>query len=108
MLYPSSFAPSSSRPEPLAESFEIVSENLAQATTRLDGHGKKLRPWLQNFPPQTSPRSPLAPEFIGAQIKGVATTGASGWMLWDGTSRYRGTLEALDAVSKAATPDPTP
>ena len=108
MLYPSSFAPSSSRPEPLAESFEIVSENLAQATTRLDGHGKKLRPWLQNFPPQTSPRAPLAPEFIGAQIKGVATTGASGWMLWDGTSRYPGTLEALDAVSKAATPDPTP
>ena len=86
MLYPSSFAPSSSRPEPLAQSFEIVSENLAQATTRLDGRGKKLSPW----------------------IKGVATTGASGWMLWDGTSRYRGTLEALDAVSKAATPDPTP
>jgi hypothetical protein len=103
MLYPSSFAPSRRHPEPLEKSFELVSENLVQATSRLKGLGKKLRPWLQTFSAERSSRAPLAPAFIRSQIKGVAATHASGWMLWDGTSRYGGTLEALDDVSKDAT-----
>ena len=106
MLYPSSFAPSSRHPNPLEESFQLVSENLAQAITRLNGQGRKLRPWLQNFPAQESPRAPLPPTIIRSQIEGVRVTHASGWMLWDSTSRYENTPEALHDGAETGTPSP--
>ena len=106
MLYPSSFSPSGRHPEPLENSLELVSENLAQAISRLNGQGRKLRPWLQNFPAQESPRAPLPSTIIRSQIEGVAATHASGWMLWDGTSRYENTLEALRDSAETGTPSP--
>ena len=106
MLYPSSFRSSSRDPEPFDQSFDLVSKNLAQAISRLNGQGRKLRPWLQNFPARVSPRAPLLPTIIRSQIEGVRVTNASGWMLWDATSRYENTLEALRDSAETGTPSP--
>ena len=103
MLYPSSFRPSSRHPEPLEKSFELVSENLAQAISRLGGNSRKLRPWLQNFPDGAAPRIPLSPKTIRSQVQAATDAQAGGWMLWDATSRYRNTLEALVDNPDAAT-----
>ena len=95
MLYPSYFEPGQRFPDPLRQSYQLVYENLGRASRRLEGHSRRLRPWLQNFPDSASPDEPLAAENIRNQIKAAEDARASGWMLWDSRNRYRNTTEAL-------------
>ncbi len=95
MLYPSYFEPGQRIPDPLRQSYQLVFENLGRASRRLEGHSRKLRPWLQNFPDSASPDQPLEAADIRNQIKAAEDARASGWMLWDSRNRYRNTAEAL-------------
>jgi hypothetical protein len=102
MLYPSSFASSAKLPDPLKQSYQLVEENLRTAAGRLGGHSYKLRPWLQNFAPAGSSTRTIDAESIALQIRAAVDSRSSGWMLWDATSRYRGTREALSITGSPA------
>ena len=95
MLYPSAFASSASFPDPLKRSYELVEQNLRTAAGRLGGQSYKLRPWLQNFAPAGSSVRAIDAETIASQIRAAVDSRSSGWMLWDRTSRYPNTREAL-------------
>lgn len=108
MLYPSAFASGGNGPDPLKRSYELVHESLKDAVGRLGGNSVKLRPWLQNFPDSASPRTYPEAGVIRAQIQAALDAEASGWMLWDKTSRYVNTLEALNAAPASALSEEQP
>jgi hypothetical protein len=72
-----------------------VYHSLLQASSRLGGATKRLRPWLQNFPDHQQPEIPLQAEMIFGQVKAARDAQSSGWMLWDARNRYLNTAEAL-------------
>ena len=94
MLYPSQFQASAKYPRPVEQPYRLIRDNLRAAATRI-GDSRKLRPWLQNFPDDSSSRVPLRVEQIRAQIKASNDEGTSGWMLWDPRSRYINTPQAI-------------
>ena len=98
MLYPSAFRSSPSSPDPLKRSYELVEQSLMTAAGRLGGQSYKLRPWLQNFAPNGSSARGIDAETIALQIRAAVDSRSSGWMLWDRTSRYRKTREALSIL----------
>ena len=92
MLYPSSFA--GSEADLMERAYPLVRENLEAAVARLGGDGKKLRPWLQNFPNPGDRKRPLSAATLRSQWKGAVDGGASGWMFWDPATRYTNGLRA--------------
>ena len=63
--------PASRHPNPLENQTQLVSRKPGrEAITRPEWPRRKLRPWLQNFPAQESPRAPLPPTIIRSQIEG--------------------------------------
>ncbi len=92
MLYPSSFA--GSEADLIERAYPLVRENLEAAAARLGGDRKKLRPWLQNFPNPSNPKTPLSAAALRSQLNGAVDAGASGWMFWDPATRYTNALRA--------------
>ena len=92
-LYPSDYPDGFADFENQAEHpGDIVRDTLARATTRLQGSGARLRPWLQDFSGREVTYD--APK-VRAEIDASEAGGAAGWMLWNfGNTYTEGALKA--------------
>lgn len=87
--YPEGFADFQN---PAEHPADIVSGTLSRATTRLQGSGARLRPWLQDFSGRNVTYD--APK-VRAEIDAAEAGGAAGWMLWNfGNTYTEGALKA--------------
>lgn len=92
MLYPSGFRWGIPGIEnPVANSYSIVRDSLAQARARLKVSPKRFRPWLQAFRDYAFDRRLFAADEVADQIRAAADFGSDGWMLWNARNVYSGT-----------------
>ncbi len=88
MLYPSGFTRGSvSLSNPAAHPYEIVRISLEKGIARGIAP-EKFRPWLQSFRDYAYSRHRYREHEIAAQIRAAEKLGASGWLLWNPSSRY--------------------
>lgn len=92
-LYPSDYPQGFDDFEnPAEHPAEIVTRTLSRATSRLQGSGAKLRPWLQDFHGRNVTYD--APK-VRAEIDAAEAAGSAGWMLWNfGNTYTEGALKA--------------
>jgi hypothetical protein len=91
MLYPSGFRfgiPGVRNP--VANSYAIVSQSLAEARRRLGVSPKRFRPWLQAFRDYGFDRRLFDADEVADQIRAAQAAGADGWMLWNPRNTYEG------------------
>jgi hypothetical protein len=103
MLYPSGFQfgiPGVRNP--VANSYAIVRQSLAQAQARLKIPPKHFRPWLQAFRDYAFDRRPFDAGEVGEQIRAAADFGSDGWMLWNAGNVYSDTGLAAAAPTPHA------
>jgi hypothetical protein len=103
MLYPSGFQfgiPGVRNP--VANSYAIVRQSLAEAQARLKIPPKRFRPWLQAFRDYAFDRRQFAAGEVAEQIRGAADFGSDGWMLWNAGNVYSGTGLAARAPAPRA------
>lgn len=89
MLYPSGFRwgiPCVR--DPVANSYTIIHDSLAQAQRRLGISPKRFRPWLQSFKDYAFDRRPFDADEVADQIRAANNFGADGWMLWNARNTY--------------------
>jgi hypothetical protein len=87
-LYPSDYPQGFDDFEnPAEHPAEIVTRTLSRATSRLQGSGAKLRPWLQDFHGRNVTYD--APK-VRAEIDAAEAAGSAGWMLWNFGNTYTG------------------
>jgi hypothetical protein len=110
MLYPSGFKfgiPGVRNP--VANSYSIVRESLAQARARLNVSPKRFRPWLQAFRDYAFDRRSFDAAEITDQIRATADFGSDGWMLWNARNTYSDAgLAAAKPQRQGAAADPAP
>ena len=88
MLYPSGFYRGSvTFSNPAAHPYEIVRMSLKKGIAR-GVAPSKFRPWLQSFRDYAYSRHQYREHEIAAQIRAAEQLGASGWLLWNPSSRY--------------------
>ena len=88
MLYPSGFTRGSvSFSNPAAHPYEIVRISLEKGIAR-GVPPEKLRPWLQSFRDYAYSRHQYREHELAAQIRAAEKLGASGWLLWNPSSRF--------------------
>jgi len=91
MLYPSGFQfgiPGVRNP--VANSYAIVRQSLAEARTRLKVSPKRFRPWLQAFRDYAFDRRQFGAAEVANQIQAAEDFGSDGWMLWNASNLYSG------------------
>ena len=89
MLYPSGFQfgiPGVRNP--VANSYTIVRQSLAEAQSRLKVSPKHFRPWLQAFRDYAFDRRVFDADEVADQIRAAADFGSDGWMLWNAHNIY--------------------
>jgi hypothetical protein len=79
--YPDGFADFA---HPAEHPFDVVAETMKRATTRVQGSGAKVRPWLQDF----SGKVVYDPPKVRSEIDAAEQNGAAGWMLWNFGNTY--------------------
>jgi hypothetical protein len=88
---------------PVQHPYEIVSETVKKAQSRIIGHPAKVRPWIQDFRDYAFDRRIFGVKEVRAQQKGAEDAGAFGWMLWNPRNDY--TVDALKPkVNTASSP----
>jgi len=88
MLYPSGFTRGSVPfDNPAAHPYEIVRISLEKGIAR-GVAPEKFRPWLQSFRDYAFSRHLYREHEIAAQIRAAEKLGASGWFLWNPSSRF--------------------
>ena len=88
MLYPSGFTRGSVPfDNPAAHPYEIVRISLEKGIAR-GVAPEKFRPWLQSFRDYAFSRHRYREHEIAAQIRAAEKLGASGWFLWNPSSRF--------------------
>ena len=88
MLYPSGFRRGSvTFSNPAAHPYDIVRISLQKGIAR-GVAPSKFRPWLQAFRDYAFSRHQYREHEIGAQIRAAEKLGASGWLLWNPSSRF--------------------
>jgi hypothetical protein len=88
MLYPSGFYRGSvTFSNPAAHPYEIVRISLKKGIAR-GVPSSKFRPWLQSFRDYAYSRHQYREHEIAAQIRAAEKLGASGWLLWNPSSRF--------------------
>jgi len=96
MLYPSHWGPGEYNVKnPNKQPYDIVKVSLADFQAKMDGTGKSLMPWIQDF----SLGVPYGPTEVRAQLDAAADLGVKDFLLWDASCTY--TREALDVEKKA-------
>jgi len=107
MLYPSGFYRGSvSFSNPAAHPYDIVRISLEKGIAR-GVPARKFRPWLQAFRDYAYSRHQYREHEIAAQIRAAEQLGASGWLLWNPSSRFpyvNGQLFSLSTYAEAETP----
>jgi len=91
MLYPSGFQfgiPGVRNP--VANSYAIVRQSLAEAQTRLKVSPKRFRPWLQAFRDYAFDRRQFGAVEVARQTQAAEDFGSDGWMLWNASNVYSG------------------
>ena len=91
MLYPSGFQfgiPGVRNP--VANSYAIVRQSLAEAQARLRVSPKRFRPWLQAFRDYAFDRRQFGAVEVAKQIQAAEDFGSDGWMLWNANNVYSG------------------
>jgi hypothetical protein len=91
MLYPSGFQfgiPGVR--SPVANSYAIVRQSLAEAQTRLKVSPKRFRPWLQAFRDYAFDRRQFGAVEVARQTQAAEDFGSDGWMLWNASNVYSG------------------
>jgi hypothetical protein len=89
MLYPSGFQfgiPGVRNP--VANSYAIVHNSLAEAQARLKVSPKRFRPWLEAFRDYAFDRRPFDADEVAEQIRAAEDFGSDGWMLWNAGNVY--------------------
>jgi hypothetical protein len=103
MIYPSHWPEGSLAVDGHPNNFpyETVDISMGLAKQQLDGNGRKLRPWLQDF------NMPGMMEYgaaeVRAQIDATENLGLSGWLIWDPNNWYH-----VDAFKPESQPTPSP
>jgi len=88
MLYPSGFRRGSvTFSNPAAHPYEIVRISLKKGIAR-GVAPSKFRPWLQAFRDYAFSRHQYREHEIAAQVRAAEKLGASGWLLWNPSSRF--------------------
>jgi hypothetical protein len=88
MLYPSGFTRGSvAFNNPAAHPYDIVRISLQKGIAR-GVAPEKFRPWLQSFRDYAFSRHLYREREIAAQIRASEQMGASGWLLWNPSSRF--------------------
>jgi hypothetical protein len=88
MLYPSGFTRGSvTFNNPAAHPYDIVRISLEKGVAR-GVAPEKFRPWLQSFRDYAFSRHLYKEREIAAQIRAAKQLGASGWLLWNPSSRF--------------------
>jgi len=89
MLYPSGFSRGVlGYKNPTDHPYEIINISLKQALNKSNISPLRLRPWIQSFKDYAFDRKFFRSREIGAQIKGAEDAGASGWLIWNPSSRF--------------------
>ena len=92
MLYPSGFQFGIPGVRiPVANSYAIVRQSLAEAQARLKVPPKRFRPWLQAFRDYAFDRRAFGAVEVTKQIQAADDFGSDGWMLWNASNVYRDT-----------------
>jgi hypothetical protein len=103
MLYPSGFQfgiPGIRNP--VANSYAIVRQSLAEAQARLNISPRRFRPWLQAFRDYAFDRRRFDAGEVAEQIRAAEDFGSDGWMLWNAGNIYsHAGLAARAAASRA-------
>jgi hypothetical protein len=98
MLYPSGFYRGSvTFSNPAAHPYAIVRMSLQKGIARGIAPSK-FRPWLQAFRDYAFSRHQYREHEIAAQIRAAEQLGASGWLLWNPSSRYTYVTSRLFAL----------
>jgi hypothetical protein len=114
MLYPSGFRFGIPGIEnPVANSYSIVRDSLAQARARVNVSPKRFRPWLQAFRDYAFDRRLFDADEVADQIRAANDFGSDGWMLWNARNTYADTGLAQDdagasKLASAASGSPPP
>ena len=88
MLYPSGYYRGTiGLRNPAAYPYLIVKRSLQKTKGRVSA--SKFRPWLQSFRDYAFDKRDYRHHAIAEQIRAIRDFGASGWMLWNPSSRYR-------------------
>jgi len=92
MLYPSGFQFGiPGYPDPVKHPYEVVRYSLDRALARTRVSPLRFRPWLQAFKDYAFDRRVFDADEVKAQIRGAASFGADGWMLWNPRNVYTST-----------------
>ncbi len=98
MLYPSGFRRGSvTFSNPAAHPYDIVRISLQKGIAR-GVAPSKFRPWLQAFRDYAFSRHQYREHEIAAQIRAAEKLGASGWLLWNPSSRFSYVNERMFAL----------
>ncbi|WP_292656348.1 putative glycoside hydrolase [Nitratifractor sp.] len=98
MLYPSGFRRGSvTFSNPAAHPYDIVRISLRKGIAR-GVAPSKFRPWLQAFRDYAYSRHQYRERDIAAQIRAAEKLGASGWLLWNPSSRFTYVNERMFAL----------
>lgn len=103
MLYPSGFQfgiPGVRNP--VANSYAIVRQSLAEAQARLKVSPKRFRPWLQAFRDYAFDGRLFDADEVADQIRAATDFGSDGWMLWNARNTYSDTGLARSGPAPAA------
>ncbi len=85
MLYPSHWGPGEYNVKnPNKQPYDIVKVTLADFQAKMEGTGKSLMPWIQDF----SLGVPYGPAEVRAQIDAAASLGVGDWLLWNANVTY--------------------
>jgi len=85
MLYPSHWGPGEYNVKnPNKQPYDIVKVSLADFQAKMDGTGKSLMPWIQDF----SLGVPYGPTEVRAQIDAASSLGVGDWLLWNANVTY--------------------
>jgi hypothetical protein len=85
MLYPSHWTNGEYNVKnPNKQPADIIKASLADFQAKMDGTGKALMPWLQDF----SLGVPYGPNEVRAQIDAAASLGVGDWLLWNANATY--------------------
>lgn len=85
MLYPSHWGPGEYNVKnPNKQPYDIIKASLADFQAKIDGSGKTLMPWIQDF----SLGVPYGPAEVRAQIDAAASLGVGDWLLWNASVTY--------------------
>ncbi|MDQ6727327.1 MAG: putative glycoside hydrolase [Actinomycetota bacterium] len=85
MLYPSHWTNGEYNVKnPNKQPADIIKASLADFQGKIDGTGKALMPWLQDF----SLGVPYGPTEVRAQIDAAASLGVGDWLLWNAEVTY--------------------